>query len=48
MNSPYVYGVFKINGRGEGIKMLTREKFKKGTPGLVYIDNKTGKMVFDD
>lgn len=28
-------------------KTLTREEFEAGEAGIVYFDNKTGKIVFD-
>jgi len=41
------YGVVTITGDSEP-KRLTREEFNEGKQGLVYLDNKTGKIVFDD
>ena len=40
------FGVVTI--KGKNTKPLTREEFNEEKTGLVFIDNKTGKMVFDD
>lgn len=42
------YGVVRITGKAEEMKTLTREEFRAGKQGLVFMDNKTGKIVFDD
>lgn len=42
------YGVVSIAGTSDVPKRLTREEFKEGKQGLVFLDNKTGKIVFDD
>lgn len=41
------YGVVKITGDSEP-KRLTRKEFNEGKQGLVYLDSKTGKIVFND
>jgi len=30
------------------VKELTEEEFKNGKPGIVWLDNKTGKIRFKD
>jgi len=47
INSSF-YGVVRITGEAEETKTLTREEFREGKQGLVWMDNKTGKIVFDD
>ena len=42
------YGVVRITGEAEETKTLTREEFRAGKQGIVLMDNKTGKIVFDD
>jgi hypothetical protein len=47
VNSSF-YGVVRITGEAEETKPLTREEFNEGKQGIVFMDNKTGKIVFDD
>ena len=47
INSSF-YGVVRITGKAEETKTLSREEFHEGKQGIVFIDNKTGKIVFDD
>ena len=47
VNSSF-YGVVRITGEAEETKTLTREEFREGKQGIVFMDNKTGKIVFDD
>ena len=47
INSSF-YGVVRITGNGEKTKTLTREEFREGKQGIILMDNKTGKIVFDD
>lgn len=42
------YGVVTVTGSADEPKRLTREEWNEGESGLVFIDNKTGKIVFDD
>ena len=46
--NPEYYRTIKVNGQNSEPKKLTRKEFEEGKPGLVYYDNKTGKIVFDD
>jgi len=43
---PRYYETIKINGNATEMKELTEEEFKQGKHGLVWMDNKTGKLVF--
>ena len=42
------YKVVRIAGKAKETKTLTREEFRAGKQGIVFIDNETGKIVFDD
>ncbi len=45
---PKYYSTIKVSGDNAKPKKLTRKEFEEGKAGLVYYDNKTGKLVFDD
>ena len=45
VNSSF-YGVLRLDGKE--VKTLTREEFNEGKQGYIFMDNKTGKIVFDD
>lgn len=47
INSKY-YIKLNVNSKENAPKMLTKEEFEAGESGLVYYDNKTGKLVFDE
>ena len=42
------FGVVTVTGKANEPKRLTREEFNEGKAGLVYLDSKTGKVIFDD
>jgi len=42
------YGVVRVTGEAEETKTLTRKEFNEGKQGLVFMDNETGKIVFND
>jgi len=42
------YGTIMVKGTADEPKRLTRKEFEEGKQGLVFLDNKTGKIVFDD
>jgi hypothetical protein len=42
------YGIIRITGEAEETKILTREEFRERKQGIIFIDNKTGKIVFND
>jgi len=44
VNSKY-YQTIEVKGTTEP-KELTEEEFKRGEQGIVWMDNKTGKLVF--
>ena len=41
--NPKYYGTIKVSA-----KKLTRAEFEAGEQGLVYLNNETGKLEFDD
>jgi len=41
------YQTIKVSGTESKPKVLTEEEFNAGKPGLVYIDNETGKLTFN-
>jgi hypothetical protein len=43
---PKYYETIKIEGTATEPKELTEEEFKQGKQGIVWMDNKTGKLVF--
>ena len=45
---PKYYATIKVSGENNKPKKLTRKEFEEGKAGLVYYDNKTGKLVFND
>ena len=42
---PSLYQILKIDGAAEP-KELPEEEFRSGKPGIVWLDNYTGKPVF--
>jgi len=44
------YGTIRINNNTNDLPpVLTRKEFQEGKKqGIVFLDNKTGKIVFDD
>jgi len=43
------YGTLMLKGDADDLPpVLTREEFQEGKQGIVFLDNKTGKIVFDD
>ena len=43
------YGTLMLKGDADNLPpVLTREEFQEGKQGIVFLDNKTGKIVFDD
>ncbi|MFA5207274.1 MAG: hypothetical protein WC428_01195 [Candidatus Paceibacterota bacterium] len=47
--NPKYYQTIKISGGIEGEpKTLTRKEFQEGKQGIVWADNETGKLVFED
>lgn len=42
------YSTLKISGEKTESKKLTRAEFEAGEQGIVYLDNKTDKLVFED
>jgi hypothetical protein len=47
--NPKYYQTIKISGNTEGAsKTLTKEEFQQGKQGIVWADNETGKLVFED
>lgn len=47
VNSKY-YLQLIVSDEGKSPKKLTREEFEAGEAGLVYFDNESGKLVFDE
>lgn len=47
INSKY-YLQLTVNDERNTPKKLTKEEFKAGKAGLVYFDNKSNKLVFDE
>lgn len=45
---PKYYATIKVSGENIKPKKLTRKEFEEGKAGLVYLDNKTGNLVFND
>ena len=42
------YGTIMVKGIADEPPVLTRKEFQEGKQGIVFLDNKTGKIVFDD
>jgi len=45
-SKPYLLLI--VNNDENKPKKLTREEFEAGEAGLVYYDNETGKLIFDE
>lgn len=47
--NPKYYSTITVSGGTTGItKTLTKEEFMQGKQGLVWADNKTGQLIFDE
>lgn len=46
--NPKYYLQLTVSDEGKSPKKLTREEFEAGEAGLVYFDNESGKLVFDE
>lgn len=44
--NPKYYSTIKVEGTADAPKELTEEEFKRGEQGIVWLDNKTGNLVF--
>ncbi len=44
--NPNYYKTIAINGGGEKVKELTEQEWRDGEQGIVWFDNKSGKLVF--
>lgn len=44
--NPKYYGTIKVEGTATEPEELTEEEFKEGKQGIVWMDNKTGNLIF--